>query len=379
MPVDPEYIEQLVLEEITGKISPEDRTILQQLLDQEPGARAIRDHIYEQLGGSRFEALRDNLPELLPVDTLFSTIKKRKQRKIYVVTGSLATILAITVSIWQVMRPEMQRATPAPIPSFALKTVVLQLPGGQVVPLGSGPQQKEVDGVTFNEQEGKLSWSGGNSSQLATLMVPPGKDYKVLLPDGTEILVNAATSITLPLAFGKQREIAVNGEAYLTIAADPEKPFRVQLPHETTVQVLGTEFNVNTYDNNLVQVALTQGAVKMITDKGSILLKPGTAANYQPGQQPTTISFDEDELLSWKSGIYRFDNMKISEIVPVIERLYNVKMIIEDPAIANMKITNFINKKDPLENFLQSLSHITSIRYRFENGGSTLRLLPLIQ
>lgn len=378
MPVDPEYIEQLVLEEIAGKISPEDRTILQQLLEQEPEARAIRNHIYEQLGGSQFEALRDNLPDLLPVDALFSTIKKRKQRKIYLVTGSLATILAITVSIWQVMRPVMQRVTPAPIPSFALKTVVLQLPGGQVVPLGSRPQQTVVDGITFNERDGKLSWSGGSSSQQATLMVPPGKDYTVLLPDGTEMLVNAATSVTLPLAFDKQREIAVNGEAFLTVASNPEKPFRVQLPHEASVQVLGTAFNVNTYDSSLVQVALTQGAVKMITAKGEVLLEPGTAANYQPGQQPVKASFDEDELLSWKSGIYRFDNIKMSGIAPVIERLYNVKVIIDDPAIANMRITNFINKHDPLDNFLQSLSHITSIRYRFENGGSTLRLLPLI-
>ncbi|MVT09643.1 FecR family protein [Chitinophaga tropicalis] len=379
MPVDPEYIEQLVLEEITESISPEDQAILQQLLEQEPETRVIRDRIYAQLGDSQFAALQENLPDILPVENLFSTIKKRKQRKIYLVTGSMATILAITVSIWQVMRPVMQRVTPAPIPSFALKTVVLQLPGGQVVSLGSRPQQTVVDGVTFNERDGKLSWSGGNSSQLATLMVPPGKDYTVQLPDGTEMLVNAATSVTLPLAFDKQREIAVNGEAYLTVASNPEKPFRVQLPHEASVQVLGTAFNVNTYDSSLVQVALTQGAVKMLTAKGEMLLEPGTVANYQPGLQPVKTSFDEDELLSWRSGIYRFDNMKVSEIAPVIERLYNVKVIIGDPAIANMRITNFINKHDPLDNFLQSLSHITSIRYRFENGGSTLRLLPSIQ
>lgn len=374
---DPEYIEQLVLEEMTGTITPENKAILQQLLQKEPEAKAIWQNIHEQLGNSHFEHIQENLPDMLPAEHLLSEIKKRKRRKLYLVpAGTMVAMIAIMVLIWQVMRPVMQPVTPPTIPSFALKTVVLQLPGKQQVSLGSGPQQVTVDGITVVEKDGMLHLSGGNRSQQATLMVPAGRDYAVQLQDGSEMFINAGTSVRLPLAFGQHREIAINGEAYLKIASDPEKPFRVQLPQGTTVQVLGTAFNVNTYDSSQIQVALTEGAVKMITTSGSLVLQPGITASYHPGEKPVTSTFEQEELLSWREGIYRFRDKPVSAIAPVIERLYGIKVIIDDPAVANMSITNTINKNQPLTSFLQALTHIAPIRYRFEKEGSILHLLP---
>lgn len=373
MPVDPEYIEQLVLEEITGTISPEDSITLKRLLEQEPEAYAIWQRLHRQLTGAYIRSVRDNLPEDLPVEQVFATQRRRRRRKIF--TGSLgvaASLLAL-VLVYKIMLPEHEPVLPAPIPSFALKTVALQLPGGQLLHLGS-TQQQIVDGITFRETAGTLSWSGANPSQLARVIVPPGKDYTLRLPDGTEVKLNAATTIEMPLAFGKSREVTVKGEAYFHVAKNREKPFLVRLP-KSTVQVLGTSFNVNTYDSSQVRVALESGAVKMRTNDGDVLLQPGKAVRYHPGTRPIAAGFDAHAVLSWKSGYYVFENATVSEIADVIERTYHVKVILDSKATAEKTYSSRLEKGAPLEKFLERLKTLNNINYQFENGNSIVHLL----
>jgi transmembrane sensor len=232
-----------------------------------------------------------------------------------------------------------------------------------------------VDGITFREEGATLSWSGdANSTQLATLIVPPGKDYAVRLPDGTNVRLNASTMMRMPLAFDDSREVTVNGEAYFDIAKNERKPFLVHLP-KSTVQVLGTAFNVNTYDSGQVKVALESGTVKMRTHDGDVLLAPGHAVHYQPGQRPTAAAFDADSVLSWKSGYYVFENTPISVISDVIARTYRVKVVIDSKATGEKQYSSRLEKDVPLKKFLQRLKTLNNIDYQFENGDSVLHLL----
>src|SRR5690606_32808342 len=98
-----------------------------------------------------------------------------------------------------------------------------------------------------------------------TLTVPAGLDYKVHLPDGSEIWMNSTSQLQFPSEFSAAtREISIKGEAYLNVAPNKEKPFIVHLP-KSTVRVLGTEFNVNTYGLNTETVALVKGSVQLNT------------------------------------------------------------------------------------------------------------------
>jgi ferric-dicitrate binding protein FerR (iron transport regulator) len=178
----------------------------------------------------------------------------------------------------------------------------------------------------------------------------------------------------MPLAFGDSREVNVKGEAYFNVAKNEAKPFRVQLP-KSTVQVLGTSFNVNTYDSSQLKVALESGAVKMLTNDGDVLLQPGKAVQYQPGVRPHAADFDPHAVLSWKRGYYVFENTPISAIGDVIERTYRVKVIIGSKATAEKTYSSRLEKGAPLEKFLERLKTLNNIDYQFKNGNTTLHLL----
>ncbi|SDF01953.1 FecR family protein [Chitinophaga filiformis] len=373
MPVDTEYIEQLVLEEITGVISPEDSITLKKLLEQEPEAYAIWQRMHRELTGAYVQSVRKSLQDELPVEQVFAIARRRKRRKVFIGTSlGIAASLLVGSVVYKIMLPVHEPVQPAPISMFALNSVALQLPDGQLLHLGSRQQQK-VNGIIFREEDGKLSWSGGNSSDMARLMVPPGKDYAVHLPDGTDVLLNAATTLQMPLAFDDNREVTVDGEAYFTVAKDEEKPFRVHLP-KSTVQVLGTSFNVNTYDSGQVKVALESGAVKLLTNDGDVSLKPGLAVHYQPGVRPTAAAFDTRAVLAWKSGYYVFENTPISVIGDVIARTYRVKVVIDSKATAEKTYSSRLEKGAPLKQFLERLKTLNNIDYQFKNGDTILHL-----
>ncbi|ACU57565.1 FecR family protein [Chitinophaga pinensis] len=376
MPVDPEYIEQLVLEEIAGTISPEDSTTLKDLLENDADAYAIWLNMHRQLTGNHIQSIRENLPNTLPASQIIAVAGKRKRRKILVKTSlSAAAVLLLTAAVcYKLLFPAFQPVSPGAIPSFALKSVMLQLPNGAYFLLGSGQQQFKAGGTNFRETAGKLSWSGGGTeSQLATIIVPPDEDYTVQLADGSEVILNADSRMDFPLTFGSKRDIRISGEAYIQVAQKENQPFQVHLPN-STVQVLGTSFNVNTYEARQEQVLLETGAVKMLTADGDVLLHPGQAVKYQPGQVPIINDVDTAIALAWKRGYYTFQATPIKEVSKVMERNYRVKVILDNVATGEQLYSSRLEKQEDLEKFLARLKSIVKIDYQFEKGDSVLHL-----
>lgn len=306
MPVDPEYIEQLVLEEIAGIISPEDSATLKKLLEEEPEAYYIWQKMQQVLTGKHVSSLLEALPDELPPAQILAAARKRKRHRI--LSGTIITVLVLLLVLLIVRKallPAEQLVTPAPIPSFALKSVALLLPNGQVIRLGSRQQQVKAAGIVFSETAGQLSWTGADEDTgTVVLTVPEGRDYAVRLPDSSEVMLNAATTLKMPLSFRRCREVTITGEAYLRVAKDETKPFCVQLPG-SILQVLGTSFNVNTYDSSRVRVALETGAIRMLTADGNVVLHPGMSVAYRAGKQPQTCNADIRRVLSWKDGFDR--------------------------------------------------------------------------
>ncbi|QHS61075.1 FecR family protein [Chitinophaga agri] len=376
MPVDPQYIEQLILQEILGNISPEDSITLKKILISDPHAQAMWQTIHERLAGIDIPSLQEDLPNTLPAAQIIAVARRRKRRKIMMTTTtSVAVILLLITVVYKILLPAFQPVSPAHIPLYALKTVVLQLPDGEIVHLGSGQQQLKAGGRTFREVDGKLSWSGGGTeSQLATIIIPPGKDYIVQLSDGTAVTLNAATRMEFPLTFNGNRAIRINGEAYLQVARQDGIPFSVQLPN-STVQVLGTSFNVNTYDHTREQVLLESGAVKVVTRDGTLQLTPGEAAEYQPGTRPLAMAIDTAAALSWKHGYYSFTATPVKTVSKTIERNYRIRVILDSDITANRTLTTRLEKAEPLPELLRRLRKIDNIHYQFENGDSVLHLL----
>lgn len=192
--------------------------------------------------------------------------------------------------------------------------------------------------------------------QWNTLTVPAKIDYKIELPDGTEVHLNAASTLRFPFIFtGKTREVYLEGEAFFTVAHNPEKPFIVHTGG-TSVKALGTAFNVNTYEPGQITTSLVQGSV--ITDVGDsldVVLKPGYQAIYKTGERFKVEKFNEEATLSWRNGIYTFEQETLHQLDPIIRRWFGLKVAFDSPALSEKLFSGSILRDKPVGEFLDEL------------------------
>lgn len=367
MKTDKEYLTQLVLFEISGKIREDEKAEL---------SRMIRD---DQEAADFYAGLHATFQQKTASswgpDEVWKAIRRRKQQKI--IGGSikgLAVLFVLVVLGFLFIKPKETIPTPA----FATNKghIKLQLSGGQIVDLSSQQGHVQAGNVALNNQHKQLHFTNDSAQlQYATITVPAGKDYTVHLPDGSEVQLNSETQLLFPMSFkGRTREITIRGEAYMKIAAAANQPFLVHLPG-ATVQVLGTEFNVNTYDSNKVKLALVKGAVKMNTDRDTILLKPGYASELITGKGLTTYKYDVDDVLAWREGLHLFNNSSIEEVAMLIHRFYGIPVQLDGKAGEEKAFTGSINRNKPIVNFLEGLKFSRYADYYFDKD-STLHLRP---
>ena len=162
-----------------------------------------------------------------------------------------------------------------------------------------------------------------------TITTPRGGQYQVVLPDGSQVWLNAASSLRFPAVFtGKERKVEVTGEAYFEVAKDRHKPFKVAiLPSAAEVEVLGTHFNIMAYeDEKNIQTTLLEGKVKVVNNETAIL-NPGQQAVITQ-QAPLKVRNDVDleAVLAWKNGMFSFNSMDIQSIMRQIARWYNLEV-----------------------------------------------------
>lgn len=185
----------------------------------------------------------------------------------------------------------------------------------------------------------------GGSTQIAgksynVLSTPRGGQFKLMLPDGSKVWLNAESSLKFPVAFDKNsREVELSGEAYFEVKSirvrnsKTKKPFSVlvRLPSgkQARVAVLGTHFNVNAYNNeSSVKTTLVEGAVDVSEEGGSVVLKPGQQARLSENS-PLSVDrhADVEGAVAWKNGLFHFDNVDITTIMRQIGRWYNVDIV----------------------------------------------------
>jgi hypothetical protein len=160
-----------------------------------------------------------------------------------------------------------------------------------------------------------------------TVTTPRGCQYHLKLADGTEVWLDAASSIRFPATFSEsERSVEITGQAYFEVAHNEKKPFRVAVKG-MQVQVLGTHFNINAFkDEPLWRTTLVQGKIKISRGKLSAVLLPGYQANIS-GQKSLSVLKDVDtrEVLSWKNGYVSFKYPDIA--MRQIARWYDVEIL----------------------------------------------------
>jgi transmembrane sensor len=201
---------------------------------------------------------------------------------------------------------------------------------GRLTQQGNVQVLKIADGrLKYDVVEGKIP----SAVTYNILSTPKGGQYRLALPDGSQVWLNAASSIRYPTAFtGTDREVEITGEAYFEIAKNPSMPFRVHTVNHLgdadpmTIEVLGTHFNVNAYaDEDAVRTTLLEGSVRIEKGRHSGLLKPGQQAQLRPtGEIRWIPDADVEQATAWKNGVFEFDGEDLLVIMRQISRWYDV-------------------------------------------------------
>jgi ferric-dicitrate binding protein FerR (iron transport regulator) len=320
-----------------------------------PASDGAYDHSYwEQVADGILETDRmdnagDNRAESQPVLPSRKVLPFWRQRR-WVAAAVVIFLLGTAIVSRKYTH---QSAMPADV------TTVLKedrMPGrnGAILTLGNGHQI-----LLDTTKDGALASQGGsrlvkqNGRLIYTASIPPGKDeglspadvesnwyniittpkgrqFQAVLPDGTQVWLNAASSIRYPAVFhGKERKVQISGEAYFEVAKDPSRPFHVQV-NTMDVEVLGTDFNINSYaDEPAVKTTLLRGSIGVSQKGNRILLIPGQQAISLGDQLASVNLADLEEVMAWKNGRFQFYETDIQTLLRQVARWYDLDVVYE--------------------------------------------------
>ncbi len=199
-----------------------------------------------------------------------------------------------------------------------------------------------------------------------TLSTPRGGQYQVVLPDGSKVWLNAASSLRFPTAFtGSQRLVELTGEAYFEVTKNKQKPFHVKVS-DMQVEVLGTHFNINAYgDEGTIKTSLLEGSVKVTKGSTSALLKPGQQGVLDHRADKLKVAdADMNEVMAWKNGLFHFEGADISSIMQQIGRWYDVDIVFSGK-ISRRRFEGKINRNAQLSEVLQILE-LSNVKFSVE-------------
>lgn len=213
----------------------------------------------------------------------------------------------------------------------------LTLANGTVVDLNStkiGVVDKG-SAIVKKVKEGQLLYETNHAIQPAqtaynTIITPRGGQYQVVLPDGSKVYLDAASSLKFPTAFtGNDRTVELTGQAYFEVAKNAAKPFKVKVSN-LEVRVLGTHFNIMAYSNEAaIKTTLLEGSVRLTSGAITGILKPGQQGSLNHNGQINIAEVNTDEAVAWKNGYFDFNRANIHTIMNQVSRWYDVDVTYE--------------------------------------------------
>ncbi|WP_183572906.1 FecR family protein [Mucilaginibacter sp. X5P1] len=210
----------------------------------------------------------------------------------------------------------------------------LTMGNGKVIYLSNannGVLAKTNSGNVLKPRNGQIVYKANTAATdqtitYNTLTTPKGGEYQVVLPDGTKVWLNAASSLSYPTEFtGKERHVKLTGEAYFEVAKNKDKPFFVSID-DVQIRVLGTHFNIEAYsDDHNIKATLLEGSVQVTKNQNHSLLKPGQQAVINSNSNNITVAdANIDDVMAWKNGYFIFDHDNITGIMKKVSRWYDV-------------------------------------------------------
>ena len=233
-------------------------------------------------------------------------------------------------------------------------------------------------GTKVELKDGRLVYDAAETNPgkilFNTMTTPKGRQFQLLLPDGTKVWLNAASSITYPATFaGNARRVKVLGEAYFEVAKMKDMPFFVDINDKAEVKVLGTHFNISSYEEErTIKTTLLEGSIQtslLGTGKTPeyIVLKPGQQAEITNDQEiKLNESVNIDLVMAWKNGLFNFENASLGEVMRQLSRWYDIEVVYEK-GIPQMVFGGEMSRNVSLAGVLNGLER-AGVHFRIEEG-----------
>ncbi|WP_127129544.1 FecR family protein [Pseudoflavitalea rhizosphaerae] len=372
---------------LTDGLSAEQHSGFMQQL-QEPGNQQLLEQAIDALAAEK--AFNDTGNAALKARSLQRLLQQinatpekqkatiRSMNKRWMAAAAIAVLVAAGAWLWFSQHPADKKN----VTITASKTgndlepgkdgAILVLADGRKVLLDSMP-----NGTVAQEKGAELILSNGtlqynvNDLPVAargfnTVSTPRGRQIQLNLPDGTRAWLNAGSSLHFPTAFsGPDRKVEMTGEVFFEVAKDAAHPFIVKMNNSTSVEVLGTSFNVNAYVNEpAISTTLAEGTVKMVYGQQAITLKPGQQG-FTANAALKMKEVDVSEITAWKEGRFElYGNIK--DIMRQLQRWYNINEVDYQGGTENRMLVATIARSKKLSEVLAILERTGSVNFSIE-------------
>lgn len=268
----------------------------------------------------------------------------------------------------------------------------LTLANGKVIMLSNTKTGVVIDAGKLTYNDGSEVEVGGSSKTepltsaeevLTSIEIPRGGTYQVILPDGTRVWLNAASSLRFPPKFARnERRVELTGEAYFVVKHNALWPFRVQTARQY-VEDIGTAFNIMAYtDEHAVKTTLIEGSARVVMlgqlkdkEKGArrpaqyengVILKPSQQSSLANTGNIKVIQVDPENAIAWKNNEFMFNNEELGSIMKKLARWYDIEIQYEDNNIAKERFWGAISRFENVSDVLNMLELTKKAHFKIE-------------
>jgi transmembrane sensor len=379
-------IGKLIAKEKKVKLSDSENDMLQQWLAENDQNKTL----YQKMKDNEF--LSDQIRELKNIDAhkayrkAFRIIAKESKQperfrlvRTYMKYAAVIALLVIPIFIifHYIQQPKITTVAQSNILPGKQKAILITSTNQQIILDSATHKQIQINGHASVFQNGStLSYSADDSARIAakeiaynTLITPLGGEYSVVLSDGTEVMLNAGSSLKYPVLFtGNTREVNLEGEAFFKVSKSHAIPFIVKTKKVNTV-VYGTVFDISAYnDDAVVQTTLVEGSLGISVSGNQpdqdIKLAPGQQFNYH---KDTRVSETKEvitgQFVAWTNRMFIFENEPIENILKTMSRWYNFSFEFKDVSLKEQRFTISIGRYDQVSKILDLIAASSNLKF----------------
>ena len=255
------------------------------------------------------------------------------------------------------------------IPALTDSVPTIITNNGEIIKLDHESKDMKVNGASAYVTESGIAMTNSEETEnMLELDVPRGRQYQIALPDGTTVILNSGSKLKFPNRMDTNRKVYLEGEAYFDVKKNGNT-FMVGTSAGTIV-VMGTTFNVRSYDANHAGVALYTGKISFRSGDKTYLLRPGEEA-IKEGSDIKIHPIEDARTASWRDGLIIFKDQRLEAIMNEIERIYGVEVEFKAD-VKNIRFSGECRRTQTVDDFMKKMSLTDEFNYEIHGKKVTI-------